>query len=296
VDYPVHRNIGDLLINAGCEHFFLENEVNVWRRYNHYDFPRQIQDISRNDVFLLHGGGNFGDLYFHTQRLRESILEMYPLNRVIFLPQTVHFASEALAQASIAKMNLHNNLHVFARDLNSLTYLQRLGLRSVSAMPDMAHALAGVIRPASKVKAAGTMRLLRLDVEASSTPDHLTYLEGDTRDWRAGITRNRHLVKYYAISRLIRAAGTHRPPFDLQALWYQQRDLLIKDGIEAFSSYERVLTNRLHGMILGLLLGREVIAFDNSYGKLSAYVDSWLRGVEGLTFHYSNESSFDTSV
>jgi exopolysaccharide biosynthesis predicted pyruvyltransferase EpsI len=37
-------------------------------------------------------------------------------------------------------------------------------------------------------------------------------------------------------------------------------------------------------MILGLLLTREVCAFDNSYGKLSSYHDTWLEGMECLTW------------
>ncbi len=37
-----------------------------------------------------------------------------------------------------------------------------------------------------------------------------------------------------------------------------------------------IYTNRLHAMLLGLLLGREVRWFDNSYGKLGAYAETWL--------------------
>jgi exopolysaccharide biosynthesis predicted pyruvyltransferase EpsI len=44
------------------------------------------------------------------------------------------------------------------------------------------------------------------------------------------------------------------------------------------------VTNRLHAIILGLLLDRSVIAFDNSYGKLSMYYQSWLTGMGSLDF------------
>jgi exopolysaccharide biosynthesis predicted pyruvyltransferase EpsI len=37
-------------------------------------------------------------------------------------------------------------------------------------------------------------------------------------------------------------------------------------------------------MILGLLLEREVCAFDNSYGKLSSYRNCWPSGMESLTW------------
>src|SRR4051794_9468676 len=116
VDYPLHTNVGDLLINLGCEQFFLEHGLNIWKRYNYYDFPRQISGIDKDDVFLLHGGGNFGDTWFNFQSFRESILERYPQNRIIFLPQTVHFRSKERLFASVRRMNAHSNLHVFARD------------------------------------------------------------------------------------------------------------------------------------------------------------------------------------
>jgi len=286
VDYPLHTNIGDLLINTGCEQFFRENEVNIWRRYSYYDFPKKVPDITDDDVFLLHGGGNLGDLYFDFQRLRESILEQYPRNRVIFLPQTVHFSSDSMAAASIDRMNRHNNLHVFARDHRSLAYLQQFGLRSVSAMPDTAHALAGTLHPTVGVESKGTMRLLRLDVEASSVPERLSVYQGDTYDWRSGVFNKAHMVTYYGVVKFVKGVAKYGPPVDLHALWYWERDLLIDAGIKTFSKYENVLTNRLHAMILGLLLRREVIAFDNSYGKLSTYHDSWLKGIEGLKFNY----------
>jgi pyruvyl transferase EpsO len=51
---------------------------------------------------------------------------------------------------------------------------------------------------------------------------------------------------------------------------------MVKDGISLFSDYSVVATNRLHAMLLGLLLGREVYATDNTYGKLARYTKAWL--------------------
>jgi pyruvyl transferase EpsO len=50
-----------------------------------------------------------------------------------------------------------------------------------------------------------------------------------------------------------------------------------------FVPYERVETDRMHAMLLALMLGQEVTAFDNSYGKLSAYADTWLSGIDRLS-------------
>lgn len=51
----------------------------------------------------------------------------------------------------------------------------------------------------------------------------------------------------------------------------------VKIGIEHISKYNRVYSNRLHGAILAILLGKETYIIDNSYGKNSHYYDSWLK-------------------
>ena len=38
-----------------------------------------------------------------------------------------------------------------------------------------------------------------------------------------------------------------------------------------------IITDRLHGHILSLLLGIEHIVLDNNYGKLSSFYESWTR-------------------
>jgi pyruvyl transferase EpsO len=59
-------------------------------------------------------------------------------------------------------------------------------------------------------------------------------------------------------------------------MWYSTRDEMVNDAIDYFSKHDRVYTNRLHAMILALLLGRDVVAFDNLYGKSSRYINAWL--------------------
>ena len=285
VDYPLHTNVGDLLINLGCERFFLEHGLKLWRRYNYYDFPKEIRGIDDNDVFLLHGGGNFGDIWFNFQSFRESILERYPRNRVIFLPQTVHFRSKEKLAAAARRMAAHRNLHVFARDLVSLEILQKAGLTNVSAAPDMAHSLWGIIKPTQETEKGSQLKLVRQDLEASTAPSGLTNIKGTVVDWDNGTFSYSRQLLHLLIVNTVKAVGRYGPPVNLHSLWYWHQDKMVQDGIGLFSRYEAIVTNRLHAMLLGLLLGRNVSAWDNSYGKLSAYYDSWLHDVPNLEFY-----------
>jgi len=287
VDYPLHTNVGDLLINLGCEQFFDDHKLHIWKRYNYYDFPRQISGITKDDIFLLHGGGNFGDIWFHFQSFRESILQRYPQNRIIFLPQSVHFRSKERLAASVRRMSAHQNLHVFARDVASLDLLQNAGLKCVSAAPDMAHSLAGVLKPTKEAAKNSKLRLMRRDQEASPCPETLSTNGIPMADWDHGTFSISRQLAHRVVVNTVKGVGRYGPPIDLHSLWYWHRDKMIRDGVDLFSVYETIITNRLHAMLLGLLLGRNVSAWDNNYGKLSSYYDSWLHDVPKLKFYRS---------
>ena len=245
----------------------------------------RIPGIGQDDVLFFHGGGNFGDIWFNFQRFREAILERYPLNRIIFLPQTVHFRAPARAAASIRRMAAHGNLHVFARDHVSLECLKKGGLKCVSPMPDMAHSLAGVLKLGDEVATGSALQLVRCDLESSPPPSELGIRNRPPIDWDHGtFSVSRHML-HRTIANTVKGVGRCGPPVDLHRLWYWHRDKMVADGVSLFSRHKTVATNRLHGMLLGILFGRSVLAWDNDYGKLSAYYDSWLRDIPNLRFH-----------
>jgi exopolysaccharide biosynthesis predicted pyruvyltransferase EpsI len=46
--------------------------------------------LGPDDPILLHGGGNFGDVWPGFQRFREQVIRESPNRRIIQLPQTIH--------------------------------------------------------------------------------------------------------------------------------------------------------------------------------------------------------------
>lgn len=57
--------------------------------------------------------------------------------------------------------------------------------------------------------------------------------------------------------------------------WKAMAMNMINTDVAAFSHADVVITSRLHGHILALLLGIKVVLKDNSYGKNSAYYSEW---------------------
>jgi pyruvyl transferase EpsO len=284
-DYPRHLNVGDLLIQMGTEQFLAENNIDVWRRYSVYDMPDSIRGMDDDVVILCHGGGNFGDLWPHHHNGRERVLGLYPRNRIVVLPQTVYFESRDRSCHSMERFCSHGNCHIFARDKRSLETLQRAGVHHSSAMPDMAQYLwRNLLVDESSGCEMQPMRIVRRDKESRA----YAVLQGDgytaqVCDWPniLGLSTSR-------LARLATTAIQIQCDLGLRAQkhwqWRPIQDRAIRDGIRFFSRYREIYSNRLHGMILGLLLGRKVCAFDNSYGKLSSYRNTWLDGMESLTW------------
>ena len=119
LDYPVHSNGGDLLIMKGTEAFFKDYQIRVRARYSVLDFPETLT-IPKGHIIVLHGGGNFGDLYPAHQKLREKIISRYPHHRIVMLPQTIFYKSETEFDRTAQIFNGHPDVHLYVRD--SLSY------------------------------------------------------------------------------------------------------------------------------------------------------------------------------
>jgi pyruvyl transferase EpsO len=284
-DYPLHLNVGDLLIQAGTERFLAENKIHIWKRYSVYDMPSSIRGMEDDVVIFCQGGGNFGDLYQFIHESRERVLQLYPRNPIVVLPQTVYFESQDRLQKSMERYRSHRNCHIFARDARSLETLQRAGIHRSSAMPDMSHYLWGsLLADLSSDLEPQPMRLVRRDKESKAHAVlHGAGCTAQVCDWRNIVARSTSRFARLTIKAILIqcALGLHTQKY---WQWRPMQDRAIRDGVRFFSRYRKIYTNRLHAMLLGLLLEREVCAFDNSYGKLSSYRTTWLSEMEGLTW------------
>jgi exopolysaccharide biosynthesis predicted pyruvyltransferase EpsI len=277
IDYPIYGNIGDLLINIGTEQFFRDYNIPIYKRYSIFNMPN-IDTLKNNEdvTFLCHGGGNFGDLYFQHQNLRERLIENFPRARIILLPQSLYYSSNETQRTSLKKIANHPNCHILARDQESFEILRDANMPQFSMMPDMAHQLFGNLKPTVIKKNDRDIYFLRQDKEATPIPKELVekFASGSI-DWNNIISI--HHKAFVGSTYYFLKAGSRFLPSNISAsMWYSARNMMIRDAVDYFSSHDSVYTNRLHAMILALLLGHDVYAFDNSYGKLSHYINSWL--------------------
>jgi pyruvyl transferase EpsO len=125
--------------------------------------------------------------------------------------------------------------------------------------------------------------LLRRDKEKAELPPEIVTQNPGSTDWDdllAGWLKGA-LALGVRVNEITNRKAKYLPP--ASRLWSALSDTMIRRAIGLFAAYETIVTDRLHGVILGALLGRNVIARDNSYGKVSSYVDCWLSDVPGIS-------------
>ncbi|MEO2205057.1 polysaccharide pyruvyl transferase family protein [Paenibacillus pabuli] len=273
IDYPVHSNCGDLLIMKGTEVFFKDYQIKVTKRYSVYDFTEQVE-IPKDHIIVLHGGGNFGDLYEAHQSLREKIVKNYPHHRIVMLPQTVFYKNESALQKTASIFNKHSDLHLFLRDEKSYQLIfKHFPNCNVSLLPDMAHQL----WPIEFKNAPRKERLdfLRTDIEVNSEQSSISPTQGNTYDWPTLYNRyERKLVHWIG-----KALRKYKGSVMVHWTWKVYSDYLMHKAIRLFAQYEVIHTSRLHGHILSCLMAKPNVLIDNSYGKNSGYYQLWTHEV-----------------
>lgn len=52
-------------------------------------------------------------------------------------------------------------------------------------------------------------------------------------------------------------------------------DRRVQAGVTAIGTYDLLITNRLHGLLLRVLMDRPVIVIDSGYGKIDRYIEAF---------------------
>ncbi len=286
IDYPMHLNVGDILILKGTEAFFKDRKYDVVGRYSTFGFPEQaahFPKLSRDTTIILHGGGNFGDIYLSHQVLRRKVVEHYPDNRIVIFPQTMFFGDQAELRRTADVFSGHRDLHFLARDQKTYDIFRREFTNTVEMCPDMAHFLWRSFPTKSYGAGAGiskTLWMLRRDVEQSEIPERFRGEVDQPVDW-ADLCRKPDRVATRLIMRSDQInARIGRKLFPTDIAWYRFTDALVARLNRQILQHDRIVTSRMHGHILGCLLGMKTTLLDNSYGKNSTYYQAWTNRVE----------------
>jgi len=160
---PRHANSGDLLLFSGLHSAICEAGLEIVQLLPWPEMPSLSNDA---DTILLHGGGNFGDLYPHEMQFRMNICRTIKDRRIIWLPQSMEYQCGARAQADLQEIASFPHVEIWLRDAISLARATAYGLNNVVLVPDGAFGLRST--PAAYNGAGARIEIRRSDGESSN--------------------------------------------------------------------------------------------------------------------------------
>lgn len=283
IDPPHHPNVGDHAIFLGELSFIRRNFP--YGRIDFFDTANYTPACDRfiwdSSVILLHGGGNFGEIWPRHHAIRMEILKRFPGIPIVQFPQSISFATQQAVDETARAIEKQGNFTLLVRDRNSQQFAEKhFPCRSVLC-PDMAFALGSLgRRPAS----VDIFCLLRTDKEVIA--DHAGVLQLlakrsgslEVADWieRPGsrVARWDKSIGHNWRRRPWTIAFSRSLALGVREKYARQR---LSFGLDLLSKGSLVVTDRLHAHILSCLLGVRHLLFDSLDGKISALHDTWTR-------------------
>jgi exopolysaccharide biosynthesis predicted pyruvyltransferase EpsI len=297
IDFPHHENVGDSAIWLGEIEYLRYRRCHIAYISDISTFePDAMRSALQGGTILLHGGGNFGDLYSHHQKFRERIAELFPDCRIIQLPQSIHFSDDSKIKDWCSNISRHRNFHMLVRDRPSLEIAQKHLPNPVHLCPDMALML-DIPPLSSHLKSASILILSRTDQEKSSIFTHYDDTSSNhiAMDWMDEEPPAREALYDWAHRRL-RWRNSKVPPFLLNRLALYAANAIARErlarGLSILGKGRVIVTDRLHALILSWLGGLPVLYLDNTYRKLGNFLDAWLPNEAKIT----PAASFDDAI
>ncbi|MHA6249627.1 polysaccharide pyruvyl transferase family protein [Pontibacter sp. CAU 1760] len=290
LDVPDHKNIGDNLIWEGELAYLKRLPYKMIYSSNLYlsDFGK----IGQENIILLNGGGNFGDLYSIIQDFRIKVVEHFEKNKIIIFPITVHYDNLDNLIRDSRIFNDHFDITICARDTHSYSILKKYFYNNkILLIPDMAFCIDFTKHIKSSIENK-VLLLKRKDKELNNSFDlNLLIQKDDLRkievsDWPTfNISRLDNLLEKIYVKIEINASKLFLkipvlkqmvdPKYGLKSKI--NRSKYITTGVNFINQYNEIYTTRLHVFILGVLLNKKVHVIDNSYGKNKNFYTSWMQ-------------------
>ena len=217
--------------------------------------------VTPEDLVVISGGGWMGNLWIHNECVIREIVQNYPNNKIIILPQTVYYTSDELGEKEYRITNeilkKHSNLHIFVRERKSYNFIKQkfefTGNSDVYLVPDMVLYGKNII---TKGKCTGHEKVINVCIREDCESE-----QENIDDFYEKIKQNYNIRK---VSTVIKSPVVLRKRIgELQKSW------------ETFANAEITITDRLHAMLFSVLNGTPCIVLNNKTGKVFGVAD-WL--------------------
>ncbi|MCE9654382.1 polysaccharide pyruvyl transferase family protein [Clostridium celatum] len=238
---PLHGNIGDQAIAVATIKFLKENfidyEVIEVNSNDIYTYGKAINKVlNKDDLIVLHGGGNMGNLYIEEEKSRRFIIKNFPKNKIISMTQTMSFTNDDEGIMELEKTkkiyNSHQDLTIIAREETSYKIMkEELRNNKILLNPDIVLYLHDIYKNNCH-KRKNIMTCLRKDKESLIAHKRYELIEMIDKKYK-------HTFHYdTVVNKLVTK---------------EIRENEVKDMLNKFLSAKVVITDRLHGMVFAVI-------------------------------------------
>lgn len=274
---PHHSNAGDQA-QSMCTLKWLErsypdsvviqinsDEYNrIYKKYS--SFLKKL--ITEKNIIFIQSGYNTTDIYLNEEIMHRNVIQQFPSNTIVILPQTVNFKSEKEELITKEIYNKHEKLIFFARDEISFkkakTLLHKI---PVYLYPDIVTTLIG--SQEYKNERNGVLLCMRNDVEAYFQPESISQLRKSLEQYTSTyITDTTLKISYKKFEK--------------------QREKILYSIFDEYSRYKVIITDRYHGTIFSLISGTPVVVLNSADHKLSSGVKWFPEEYKDYVYYANN--------
>lgn len=254
-----HSNIGDAAITCGTYEFirkyFSDYSLIEISTFELNDKMKYIQKLINNDdVIFLQGGGNLGDKWLYEERLRREIMESFPNNKKIILPQTIFFSeSDGGIELNLSQKvyTSQDKLILFTRGEMSLKYAKDK-FKNIPSYCNFDMALN--LNYSFNYDRNGVLCCLRdLNDESGLDEKKYNYIRSIIKNFDENytFTNNLHCGDISKLS----------------------RNYVLQNQLKLFAKAKVVVTDRLHGLIFSLMTNTPCVVISSYNQKLEEFTN-----------------------
>ena len=268
---PSHGNMGDHAIVFATNNFLNDYYkdymiVEVYRE-NIYKYTKMIKRfINKDDIIVLIGGGNMGNLWEEEERERRYIIDSFRNNKIISMPQTISFSGDLAGRIKLDQSrkvyNNHPDLTIIAREKKSFEIMKKNFTKcNILLNPDM---------------------VLYLYDRFNVSFNNRRYIMTCFRNDKEGIIGE---GKELVINELQKQFG-ELFVYDTvvnKRVYMKQREKELYDMFSKFRNAKLVITDRLHGMVFSAITRTPCIVTKSLDHKITGTYE-WIKDLNYIKF------------
>lgn len=264
---PTHSNLGDQAQACCIEKYFrkfFSDHIVFKLSNNAFDFYEEKilmilkEKIKETDLIFFQSGYTFTGIHPY-ENMHRKIVENFPYNKIVFLPQTVKFKNQKILENVQNFYGKYDNIYFFARDKISYDIYKSIfpEHRNVHCFPDIVTTEIGNY-DFNNNERNGILLCVRNDVEKLYSFQEISLFK-------------EKLQKIAKVS--LSDTNSETKENSLKEYWKK-----IEQTIDDYAQYQVIITDRYHGTIFALIANTPVIILKTTDHKVVTGAD-WFEGV-----------------